>query len=387
MISFVWSAKYPFWAGAGGSENYTAGQVRELQRRGIPTRIITLGHGTDDGREDFPDIPFTNIAIKEELSQLDDTLVFVTYPLDVPTKRPSFAILHCPPSTCGQGDPLFNAEGVYGKQLLAPSRFASKMWSRQLRGSGAGRIPAVYPFAELAFSQVKRPPASDGVTRILFAGRLTPDKGIYTLLASLHLASMQNLRYHVTATTAGAHTEHGKLILPLLQAHPNITVVPARRTPQETAQLMARHDIVVVPSSNIFWQEIFGIVSVEAQHAGCRVVASNAGGLPETDCGGVVLTRPDDPLSLANGIIRAKALGPLTNAERLYACTKFTVRESVDRLLAVIGAREYTFENRTSLYKQGALVREQLDGAIKRGIARLGLGVTGNDELSYRQAR
>src|SRR5688572_31371849 len=96
MISFVWSSKQPFLAGRGGSENYTAGHIRELKRRGIPARIITLGFGEKDGREDFPDIQFKALRFKEELSELDDTLVFVTYPIDLPTKQQSYAILHCP---------------------------------------------------------------------------------------------------------------------------------------------------------------------------------------------------------------------------------------------------------------------------------------------------
>src|SRR3982750_1342834 len=107
MISFVWSAKNPFLVGRGGSENYTAGQIRELMRRGIPARIITIGFGEDDGRDDFPDITFTALKSKEELAQLDDTLVFVTYPLNVKTKKPSYVILHCAPTTRGEVDPLY----------------------------------------------------------------------------------------------------------------------------------------------------------------------------------------------------------------------------------------------------------------------------------------
>ena len=58
------------------------------------------------------------------------------------------------------------------------------------------------------------------------------------------------------------------------------------------ASLMASHDIVVMPSNSQYWHETFGIVSIEAQHSGCRVIASDDGGLPETDCGGVVLVKP-----------------------------------------------------------------------------------------------
>lgn len=335
MISFVWSSKYPFLAGTGGSENYTAGQVRELMRRGIETRILTIGHGTNDGREDFPDITFKALNSKEELSDLDDTIVFITYPLDVPTKHKSYVILHCPPTSCARRDPLFNPKAFKHKKLITPSRFAAKMWSKHARQI-ARDITAVYPFAENVFSQVRRPVRAEGKTRILFAGRLTPDKGIYTLLASLHMDKMQDLDYELTATTACSHPKEGQIVRTLLEAHPWVNLVPARRSPREMAELMAEHDIVVMPSTDIFWHEAFGILSVEAQHAGCRVVASKAGGIPETNAGGVVLVKPDDPQALANGLARAAALGPLTAFERAKAATKFTVAESVDTLLRTI---------------------------------------------------
>lgn len=180
MISFVWSSKYPFLAGTGGSENYTAGQIRELQSRGIATRIITIGHGEHDGRDDFPDIPFLSLSKKEELSQLDDTLVFITYPLNVPTKRQSYSILHCPPLSCGRPDPLFDPLGAAGKRLLAPSKFAAEEWATRL-GRRISEIPAVYPFAEKCFSQVKRAVRSGTKKNTYsFCGTLnTRQRGIY----------------------------------------------------------------------------------------------------------------------------------------------------------------------------------------------------------------
>jgi glycosyltransferase involved in cell wall biosynthesis len=98
---------------------------------------------------------------------------------------------------------------------------------------------------------------------------------------------------------------------------------------------MARHDIVVMPSNSQYWHETFGIVSIEAQHAGCRVVASDDGGLPETDCGGVVLVKPDNAETLAWGIIKAAASGPVPPAARQDAGARFTVGQSVDSLLNV----------------------------------------------------
>ncbi len=78
---------------------------------------------------------------------------------------------------------------------------------------------------------------------------------------------------------------------------------------------MARHDIVVMPSNSQYWHETFGIVSIEAQHSGCRVVASDDGGLPETDCGGVVLVTP--------GQRRSARLGhPRGHRQRAAVCRR-----------------------------------------------------------------
>lgn len=389
MISFVWSSKYPFTAGSGGSENYTAGQIRELRRRGIPARILTLGHGENDGREDFPDIHFKALSSKEELAELDDTLIFITYPLNVRTKHRSYAILHCPPISNGEADPLFDLKGMAGKQLLVPSKYAGKLWTHQLRRV-VSRIPVIHPFAESYFGQVKRPARTNSKVRILFAGRLMADKGIYTLLAALHMQRMRGLDFEVTATTSGSNTEDGRVILKLLEAHPWVQVVPARRNPQEMARLMAAHDMVVIPSTDIFWHEVFGIVSVEAQHAGCRVVASNAGGLPETDCGGLVLAEPDNPLSLAKGMVKAAKLGPLTAIERQRAAAKFTAKTSVDKLLKIIEAGR---EQETYLYlKKDALMGKQLNlnlvAAQSLGeLSKLGLRIAGDNKLMQRKTR
>jgi D-inositol-3-phosphate glycosyltransferase len=339
MISFVWSARYPFLAGAGGSENYTAGQVRELMRRGISARIITIGYGEQDGRDGFPDIEFLALENQKELESLDDTLVFVIYPLDVKTKHKSYAILHCPPPKFARNDGQYNLKAFRGKRLITASKFAAGLWRRHL-GGFTGHMPTVYPFALPAFAEVERPQKKPGEKmHVLFASRLNPDKGIYTLMAALHMDALHNMEdvdFDLTATTSGAHTEEGKVILKLLKAHPNIKVVEARKTSEGMARLMAKYDIVVMPSTNIYWQELFGMVSVEAQHAGCRVVGSRSGGLRETNVGGLMLVEPDNPNALAKELAKAVKLGPLTPTERKKAAQQFTLKASVDSLLKAI---------------------------------------------------
>lgn len=338
MISFVWSAKYPFLAGAGGSENFTAGQIRELQRRDIKTRVLTLGYGNKDGRTEFPDIEFKALHSKEQLSLLNDTIVYVTYPLNVHTNHPAYTILHCPPASCGVADPLFNKRAAKRKNmnLIAASRFSATMWEKDL-DLERGSIAVDYPFADEAFRSVRRPLHLSHKHRLLYSGRLHPDKGIYTLLAALHILKKNRTPIELTVTTAGAHSDDGQIVKAILEAHPWVKVIPAGRNASEVAKIMSTQDMVVMPSTNIFWKELFGMVSVEAQHAGCRVVASNAGGLPETDCGGLMLVEPDNPQLLAEGIIKASKLGNLSDLERRRASNVFTIEESIEVLLDIIG--------------------------------------------------
>ncbi len=88
MISFVWTPGQRLPAGTGGSENYTIGQVRELNRRGVAAQVVTVGLGTADGRDEFVDIPFLALASTADVSELDGTVVFVTEFPVVATKQP-----------------------------------------------------------------------------------------------------------------------------------------------------------------------------------------------------------------------------------------------------------------------------------------------------------
>jgi D-inositol-3-phosphate glycosyltransferase len=334
LISFIWSPGNALPAGTGGSENYTIGQVRELTRRGIAAQVVTVGLGTSDGRDGFAGIPFLTLPTLSAVGELDGTVVFVNEPHTVPTRNPAFVILHNPPPIREQ-ERAFAVEGTRERALIVTSHYAAVLWSAYLDVDTA-TISVVYPFAEPGFAAESRSSRTAGQTRVLFAGRLSPEKGIYTLLETLHIDIIeQDPGLTFTATTAGADKPQGKIIEQLLRGHPGISVVPSCKTPSTMAALMARHDVVVMPSNSQYWHETFGIVSIEAQHSGCRVVASDDGGLPETDCGGVTFVRPDNAEALAWGIREAAASGPVTPARRQDAGARFTVAQSVDALLDV----------------------------------------------------
>jgi D-inositol-3-phosphate glycosyltransferase len=342
LISFIWSPGNPLPAGTGGSENYTVGHVRELNRRGIPAQVVTVGLGTEDGRDEFTDIPFLSLRMLAEVGDLDGTVVFVNEPHPVLTRNPAFLILHNPPPIREQ-EKAFAVAGTRVLALIATSRYAAEVWANYLDVDVA-TVNVVYPFAEPCFATQFRPDKPPGKTRVLFAGRLSPEKGVYTLLETLHIDIIeQDVDLTFTATTAGADKPQGKIIERLLGEHPGISMVTARKTPATMAALMARHDVVVMPSNSQYWHETFGIVSIEAQHSGCRVIASDDGGLPETDCGGILLVKPDNAEALAWGIRTAIDSGPFSLTSRQRAGTRFTVEQSVNALIAVFaGPRAIT---------------------------------------------
>ena len=345
MISFVWTPGERLPAGTGGSENYTVGQVRELNRRGIAAQVVTIGLGIADGRDEFSDIPFLSLAKVSDVSGLEGTVVFVTAFPDVPTVNPPYQMLHIPPPL-REAERRRTFEETRNRGLIATSRFAALLWADFLDVDVA-TVQVVYPFAEPCYGVQRRPVSSPGAVRVLYAGRLSPEKGIYTLLAMLHSdlitdLATQDVRVTFTATTAGSDKPQGRIIRTLLEAHPGISLVDARRSPEAMAVLMSEHDILVMPSNSQYWHETFGIVSIEAQHAGCRVVASDDGGLPETDCGGVTLVTPDDAAALARGVREAIALGAVSEAGRVAASSRFTVEQSVDDLLAVFARPRFS---------------------------------------------
>lgn len=340
MISFVWSDPLPMYSGRGGTETFTVGHVRELLRRGIPARILTFRPGKTDDRKFFPGITFQKLKSLQELSSLDDTVIYLNIPHAVPTKKQSYVIFHFPPIE-QLGRRIDYVEGTANSVVITNSRFLRSFFADYL-GIKQTSIHIVYPFADPVFAKVKRTKAPTGITRVLYAGRLSPEKGVYTLLESIHhpIAAHKPLTdegFVFNITTAGSQTIHGQILKKILHNHPWINLIEAKHSPEDMAQLFAENDVVVMPSNHMYWHEAFGMVSVEAQHAGCRVLGTNDGGLPETNCGELVLFEPGNSFALYKAIKKAGLEGPLTKAARDEAIKHFSLKESVDSLLTIIG--------------------------------------------------
>ncbi len=316
-------------AGTGGSETFTAGHIRELLRRGIKAQVVTIGHGRKDGRKDFADIPFLALENASGISQLSGTVVFVNRVYNVSTKNKAAIILHYIPPMAAERKQ--RQADTSDKILIATSIYSGQQWALYL-DIPYSRLHIVLPFADPFFGNVRRAKAAQK-TRILYAGRLHPEKGIYTILEMMHENVMRKNGHRVSIVTAGQHVEEGKTIAHMLREYPYAALIPARKKVEEMARLLSQSDILLMPS---VFAEPFGMLSVEAQHAGCRVVASNIGGLPETNCGLLTLIEPRSPRALIRGIEQAVALGAATKKERDEAKGNFMLNVSVDSLLSAL---------------------------------------------------
>jgi glycosyltransferase involved in cell wall biosynthesis len=337
MISFVWSPSalweppFPFIAGNGGSETSTLGYVRELGRRGLDSQIVTFRLGEDDGRESAPGVRFIALEGMADAATVDSPMVLLLQSLPVELPDPAFVSLLLPPLRLPAAA---QRARLAGRRLIVPSHAMARAWGEAL-DVPSGELSVVHLFADSVFGEQLVPPREPGPIRVLFAGRLSAAKGIFTLFEALTLF-VDDPGFAFTVVIAGKEDRKFTVIEPLVRAHPMITVVPSRPTRRAMAELLVEHDVVVMPTQPALWVEPFGMLSVEAQHAGCRVVASDVGGLPETDCGGLHLFESANPAALAAAIREAGAAGRLDAAGRAAAATHFTLAQSTDRLLAVL---------------------------------------------------
>jgi D-inositol-3-phosphate glycosyltransferase len=337
MINFIWPPGEQMLAGTGGSETYTAGQVRELLRRGIEARVVIVGARRPLSlSKHFKGIPFLYVKSKADVAKLEGTLIFVNNFFAFAGRRnknQQIAVIVHNVIPNKQQMAAYDIRAMQDKIIIATSFYNAQQWALFLK-IPVSHMRVVAPFADPIYDNIHRPKPTKH-PRLIFAGRLHPEKGIYTLLETLHRRNYEHGAndWRVSIVAAGLNVESGKTLKSMLKAYPYAQIIPAQTTVKDMARVLARHDVLLMPS---VFREPFGMLSVEAQHAGCRVVASNIGGIPQTNCGLLTLVKPRHPPDLVEGIEEAIALGTVSKKERATACRFFTLEDSVDTLLRVI---------------------------------------------------
>ena len=169
---------------------------------------------------------------------------------------------------------------------------------------------------------------------VLFAGRLTIEKGILTLLAAW-CEHMQSVPLRIIGT--------GPLeILVREAAAANDAIEWLGFQPRERVLAeMRRARLVLVPSA---WLEPFGLTVVEAFGSGTPVVASDLGGPAEIVEDGVTgfLAPAGDPVALARcvttALARPERLNEMAQAARAAYASRYTAGVGYMRLIEIYDA-------------------------------------------------
>jgi glycosyltransferase involved in cell wall biosynthesis len=165
------------------------------------------------------------------------------------------------------------------------------------------RVPNAVPLARTGAARTRE--------RIAFVGRLTREKGVFDLLEAVAL--LREWRPAVRLELAG----DGDVDAVVRRAHAlgigERVLVRGWCTPAECRRIVGRAGIFVLPS----YAEGLPMSLLEAMGAGCAVVATRVGGIPDVVREGThgLLVEPGEPVALAAAM--ARLLGDRALAERL----------------------------------------------------------------------
>lgn len=137
---------------------------------------------------------------------------------------------------------------------------------------------------------------ASGPTRLFFASRLTPEKGLDTLIKAMELLKDCDVRLTICGTG------RSRYVMPLVRLSRGLETEPKIDWLGHVENIykeLEQCDIAVYPATA---PEPFGLTILEAMSCGKAVVASNNGAQPEiiTDGKDGVLIPPSDPETLAN---------------------------------------------------------------------------------------
>ncbi len=129
------------------------------------------------------------------------------------------------------------------------------------------------PFEPAEFSTGQDTPRTKD---IVFMGRLVSDKGCDLLLRALGLLKAKGLTPSLTVIGSGPEMDPLQSLAREMAIGDQVEFIGNLQ--KGRGKVVAQHRIMAIPSR---WAEPFGIVALEGIAAGCAIIASSAGGLPE----------------------------------------------------------------------------------------------------------
>jgi glycosyltransferase involved in cell wall biosynthesis len=176
------------------------------------------------------------------------------------------------------------------------------------------------------------------ILRLLYAGRLYPEKGIDTVIEAMtRLVNGQGkreIRLSIAGSGSAEYENHLHQLVNRVGLSDNVFFlgwVP----PAEMPELLRKHDVLVLPS---LWPEPFSRAVLEGMISGLVVVAARTGGTPEIVMDGEngLMFTPNDPQDLAKKIALLvddpESCDQLSEAGRQTILERFTMTKMMDKI-------------------------------------------------------
>lgn len=233
------------------------------------------------------------------------------------------------------------------ERVLFPSRFMLEEHRR--KGVSFGRAQVIYggvdttAFDETRSEESVPKPATDGDRlRLLYTGRLSPEKGIETAIEAVEelvcRRGLRNLHLNIVGSGERRYVEqlHSLVQEKGLAGHIKFT---GRVRKEDMPGVYQAHDIFLFTS---IWEEPFGRVLVEALASGLVVIGTATGGAAEIqkEAGGGLTFPPGYASALADNISRLylhpSQLRELVRDGRRAAIEKFDISRMVGEVEAYL---------------------------------------------------
>jgi len=267
-----------FYPNIGGIETVAELLTREWHRAGAAVTVVSDVNCSAQQRGDYPFPVYYRPHPRQWLSLMLWSELFVHMNISLKAlwpwlivRRPFVAVNHA----------YYHSDREGHRDWRERLKLRAMSWATNIAVSQAvaQQLPEpcsviLNPVDTTGFRTTTHQPRS---RELVFLGRLVSDKGCDLLLRALDRLVLRGLRPKLTIIGEGPERTALEQLTVLLNLQDQVEFTGAPANAQ-VARLLSRHEILVVPS---VWQESFGVVALEGAAAGCVVLGSDGGGLPE----------------------------------------------------------------------------------------------------------
>lgn len=182
------------------------------------------------------------------------------------------------------------------KRLAAPVVAANAVSTTYAQGRMRLPRAALLPFGIVTSESPPAPRPAPPPLRVLFFGRHVPAKGCDVLVRAAAICRQRGIPVLVRIAGDGPHRAASEALAAELGVASTVTFLGVLDQPGLDGELARAHVVVAAPTQD----EIGAYVLWEGMAAGCAVVASDIGALPEHVGDGGLLFRPGDAEALAD---------------------------------------------------------------------------------------